>query len=81
MCYILSKGGSDLKDAIGQKLIMLRGQRSREQIAAALGISVSAMQMYENGRRVPRDEIKIKLADYYNVSVDELFFSYQNHVS
>lgn len=70
-----------MKDAIGQKLIMLRGQRSREQIAAALGISVSAMQMYENGRRVPRDEIKIKLADYYNVSVDELFFSYQNHVS
>jgi transcriptional regulator with XRE-family HTH domain len=70
-----------LKEAIGQKLIELRGARSREQIAAALGISVSAMQMYENNRRVPRDEIKMKLAQFYNVSVDEIFFSSQNHVS
>ena len=70
-----------MKDTIGQKLITLRGARTREQIAAALGISVSAMQMYENGRRVPRDEIKMKLAEYYNVSVDELFFSSHNHVS
>ena len=70
-----------MKEAIGQKLIELRGARSREQIAAALGISVSAMQMYENNRRVPRDEIKMKLAQFYNVSVDEIFFSSQNHVS
>jgi transcriptional regulator with XRE-family HTH domain len=70
-----------LKEAIGQKLIELRGARSREQIAAALGISVSAMQMYENNRRVPRDEIKMKLAQFYKVSVDEIFFSSQNHVS
>lgn len=70
-----------MKGAIGQKLIELRGARSREQIAATLGISVSAMQMYENNRRVPRDEIKMKLAQFYNVSVDEIFFSTQNHVS
>ena len=70
-----------MKEAIGQKLIELRGARSREQIAAALGISVSAMQMYENNRRVPRDEIKMKLAQFYNVSVDEIFFSSRNHVS
>jgi len=30
--------------------------------------------MYELGYRVPRDEIKMKLADYYGVTVQSLFF-------
>ena len=30
--------------------------------------------MYERGERVPRDEIKKRLSDYYKVSVQELFF-------
>ncbi|KFZ32270.1 XRE family transcriptional regulator [Anoxybacillus flavithermus] len=48
------------KEKIAQTLINLRGDRSREEVAKSIGISVSALQMYENGQRVPKDEIKIK---------------------
>lgn len=56
-------------------LIGLRGKKSREEVANALGISVSALSMYENGARVPRDEIKIKIATYYKRSVQYIFFN------
>ena len=64
-----------MKDEIGQKLIQLRGARSRYEVAQAVGVSYNAIQMYESGERIPRDHIKIRLAKFYNVSVDELFFS------
>lgn len=59
---------------IGQKLAAARGDRSREQVAKAVGISTSAVSMYESGARVPRDEIKVRLAGYFGVSVQSLFF-------
>ena len=58
---------------MNEKLIELRGNRSREEVAKALGISVSALSMYEQGNRIPRDEIKIRMAEYYNISLDALF--------
>ena len=69
-----------MSNRIGEKLTKLRGCRSREEVAASIGVSCSAIQMYENGKRVPRDEIKVKLAKYYNTSVDEIFFCNQQHV-
>nr|DAZ75624.1 MAG TPA: repressor protein C2 [Caudoviricetes sp.] len=30
--------------------------------------------MYENGERIPRDGIKLKIAEYYQKSVQEIFF-------
>lgn len=62
------------KGSMMDKLIALRGERSRTQVAEAVGISVSALQMYENGQRVPRDDIKVKLARFYGVSVEYLFY-------
>lgn len=59
---------------IAERLIEARGQRTRETVAKAVGISLSAISMYECGARVPRDEIKVKLADYYHRSVQDLFF-------
>ena len=55
-------------------LIDLRGNKTQAEVAEAVGISTSALTMYETGRRVPRDEIKIALARYFNVSVGYLFF-------
>lgn len=57
-----------------EKLIKARGNRTREEVANAIGVSISAMAMYETGARVPRDEIKIRLANYYNTTVQYLFF-------
>lgn len=58
---------------MNEKLIELRGDRSQEEVAKALGISVSALSMYEQGKRIPRDEIKIRMAKYYGITIETLF--------
>ena len=60
---------------IGKRLVTLRGNRSQEEVAKKLGISISALSMYEQGNRIPRDEIKIKIAEFYGLSVQEIFFA------
>ena len=60
---------------IGKRLVDLRGQKTQEQVARAVGISVSALSMYECGERIPRDPIKIALANYYKKSVQSIFFN------
>lgn len=59
---------------IGEKLIALRGNKTRLEVAKDLNVSESAIGMYEQGNRIPRDEIKIKIAEYYGCSVQEIFF-------
>ena len=61
--------------AIGKRLIKLRGDRSRKEVSDALNISRSALSMYENGERIPRDEIKIRIAEYYDTSIEALFYA------
>lgn len=65
---------------IAKKLVELRGDRSREEVARAVGVSVSAISMYENGERIPRDDIKIRIAKYYRRSVQEIFFDSKCHI-
>ena len=67
------------KKEIGQKLITLRGNESREKVSTDVGISISALQMYENGQRIPKDEIKVRLANYYKTTVQEIFFNHKPH--
>lgn len=64
---------------IAANLRRLRGRQSRKDVAEALGISVSALQMYENGTRVPRDETKVRIAEYYKTTVADIFFSQTPH--
>ena len=59
---------------IAERLIKLRGDKTRDKVANACGISKSALAMYELGERIPRDEIKIKLAAYYNTTDEAIFF-------
>ena len=51
-------------EKIAQTLVELRGARPRAEVATALGVSVSALAMYETGARIPRDETKRKIAQY-----------------
>lgn len=66
---------------IGERLKRLRGSKSREEVAKGIGVSVSAIAMYENGERRPRDEIKVDIAKYYNVNVGDLFYASKSHVT
>ena len=55
---------------MGKKLKELRGKRSVTEVAKAVNVSHSSISMYEIGERIPRDDVKIKLAKYFGVSVD-----------
>ena len=61
--------------AIGRRLTELRGDKSQEKVARDNDLSLSAYTKYERGERIPRDEIKVRLAKYYGVSVGDIFFT------
>ena len=60
---------------IGKELKKLRGSKTIQEVSEALGISPSTLGMYEIGERVPRDNIKITIANYYGKTVQEIFFA------
>ncbi len=58
-----------------EKMYQLRRQRglTQRQVAEAVGIKQSAYAMIESGHRHPRKAIEKRLADFFGVTVDELF--------
>lgn len=65
---------------IGARIALLRRSRglSQAQMAQALGISPSAMGMYEQGRREPSLATVVALARFYGVSTDYLLTGIPN---
>ena len=63
----------------GKILRELRGMNTQEEIAKDLGITKSSWAMYERDERVPRDEIKVRIADYFNKPIQELFYPQFEH--
>ena len=59
---------------LGERLRNLRGVRTRTGVAKELKLSYSVLSFYESGDRFPSEENQKKLADYYGVSVDSLFY-------
>lgn len=59
---------------IGQRLKTLRGTKTLEEVAQALGVSSMAVSLWERGERVPSDAMKVKIANYYNTTVYSIFF-------
>lgn len=64
---------------IGLQLRKLRGTTSAEEVALRIGVSKSALFMYERGERIPRDDTKVLISQYYGVSVEDLFFKQVEH--
>lgn len=60
---------------IGERLPKLRGSRTQKEVAEAVGVTPMAISLYESGERIPRDEIKVRLANYYKRTVNFIFFS------
>lgn len=59
----------------GEKIRQLRGNRSQSVVAEAVGVTKSALAMYERDERRPRDEVKIRIANFFGRSVAEIFYS------
>lgn len=57
------------------KNLRTKANESVKEIADAIEVSESAWRMYELGQRIPRDEIKERIANHYNTSIEFLFFT------
>ncbi len=61
-------------DILSERLKILREEAnmSKSSLANKLNVGVSSISQYESGDRVPSDEIKIKIAQLFDVSLDYL---------
>lgn len=59
---------------IGDRIKELReeSRMNQKEVADKLGIAYSTMSQYESGERTPSDDMKIKLANLFDVSLDYL---------
>ena len=64
------------KVTVGRKLQALRksNKLSIEDVCDKVFISKSSLQKYETDRRVPRDNVKKRLAEFYGTTVSNIFF-------
>lgn len=69
------------REHMAKKLRELRGYIPRKVVAEELNISVSALSAYENGARVPSDDLKVRFAKYYKSTVSAIFFADENNVT
>ena len=65
--------------SFGSKLRELRGSKTKEEVANAINVTHSSYSKYEREERVPRDEVKIRIANYYGKTVQEIFFAHDEH--
>ena len=66
---------SEMHESVGQKLKRLRGSYTQAQIADYVGVTVSAWAMYERDERRPRDEVKARIAKFFGLTVESIFFA------
>lgn len=59
---------------LGNRIKFLREQKdiNQSEFAKILGIANSTLSQYETGQRIPSDEIKLKIANYFKVTIDYL---------
>ncbi|MGG3924937.1 helix-turn-helix transcriptional regulator [Metabacillus fastidiosus] len=57
-----------------KKLIKLRGEKTRPYVAEHIGITPQMLGAIERGDRTPSLSLAKKIADYYEVSIDYIFF-------
>jgi transcriptional regulator with XRE-family HTH domain len=59
---------------IGTRIRLLREEHNltQSEFGKIFGIGKSTVSMYENNKSVPDDELKTKIADYFDVSLDWL---------
>lgn len=60
-----------------EKLILLRASRGLRQqdVASRVGITTSYYGMIEQGVRTPQLRIAYRLANFFNTSIEEIFFA------
>lgn len=64
-------------DIIATRLVELRNSKNltQNELAIKVGVAPTSIAMYEAGKRIPRDEVKIRLAKVFGKSVQSIFFT------
>ena len=62
-------------ESVAKTLRQLRGIRVRTGVARELGISYSMLCKIEDGKRIPGDELKQRIANYYGVPMEKIFYT------
>lgn len=62
------------RTVVGERLRILRGDKTLEKVGNDLGVSSMAVSLWERGERIPSDVMKVKIANYYGQTVMALFF-------
>lgn len=71
------RGGDNMPDNyIKDNLKILRERKGLTQtaVAKAIGVNITTYNAWENGVNKPRDEMKVKIAEFYGLSVGYIFF-------
>lgn len=57
---------------LGNRIKLLRTHNNLTQVelSKALNISNTTLSQYETGQRIPSDDVKMQIAEYFNVSID-----------
>lgn len=65
----------DINKYIGEKIRTFRQSKNinQEELAEYLGVSTQAVSRYELGDRKTDNDVLFKLADYFNVSINDFF--------
>lgn len=73
--FNLLRGGVLELATISDRLKFLRTSHnlSQEEFGKQFGIVKSTVSLYENGKSTPDDQTKLKICQYYNVSMDWLY--------
>lgn len=58
-----------------ENLYRLRGDRTKKEVADAVGVTERSIAQYERGERIPNDAVKIRLAAYYGKPAEEIFYN------
>jgi putative transcriptional regulator len=70
-----SPGGTDVSDAIYNRIAMLRAERgiSRRELAEAVGVHYQTIGYLERGEYSPSLSLALQIAEYFEVNVEVVF--------
>lgn len=66
------------KKTIGKNLRALRGDMTQKEVGEKVNVSATAWDNYEQGKRIPRDETKVKIALLFGLSIEDIFYNAKN---
>lgn len=56
-----------------EKMVSLRGDRTIDEVSDAMQLNPNMYEAYERGERMPLDPVKVIIADFFEVTVEDIW--------